>query len=443
MEGGYVATAEGIAVLNIWGKKGTSCCDGVSRRNFLRAGALGLAGLTLSDVLRLRAAPPTNARRGPKAALMIYLPGGPPHQDTYDLKPDAPPEVRGEFKPIHTNVAGMDVCELLPQQAKLADQFAIVRGIKFANEDHNVDEIVTGFRPGAHRPAFGSVVSRVRGQDQVPPYVSFGGLDLGSPINPENPQYLGSSHRPFTPSGPGVRNLGLCPGVSLERLEDRRRLLGAFDQLDRDIDQGNAMSGMDAFNTRALDLLRSARAREAFDLSREPNRVRERYGANTQMLLARRLLEAGVSVVTVGFTRPPGWDTHQNNFATMRKMLPELDAALATLLTDLRDRGLLSEVAVLVWGEFGRSPRISPEGGRDHWPEAGCALLAGGGLRTGQVVGATDSQGARAKGNPYSVQQVLATLYRVLGIDPEQKFNDHSGRPQYLLDDRDPIEALL
>ncbi|MBY0524251.1 MAG: DUF1501 domain-containing protein [Gemmataceae bacterium] len=430
-------------MLNIWGKKQTSCCDGISRRNFLRIGTLGLAGLTMGDLFRLRAEQPAANQRSGKAVLVIYLPGGPPHQDTYDLKPNAPREVRGEFQPIHTNVAGMDICELLPQQAKLADQFAIVRGIKFANDNHNVDEVVTGFRPDAHRPAFGSVVSRVRGQDSFPPYVSFGGLDLGSPVNPENPQYLGSAHRPFSPSGPGVRNLGLCPGVSLERLEDRRQLLSAFDQLDRDLDRSSTMSGMDAFNSRALDILRSSRAKEAFDISREPDRVRQSYGANTQLLLARRLLEAGVSVVTVGFTRSPGWDTHQNNFATMRKLLPELDAALATLLTDMRDRGLSSDVSVLVWGEFGRSPLISPEAGRDHWPEAGCAMLAGGGLRTGQVVGATDSQGGRAKGKPYSVQNVLSTLYRVLGVDPELKFNDHAGRPQYVLDEREPIEALL
>jgi uncharacterized protein (DUF1501 family) len=203
------------------------------------------------------------------------------------------------------------------------------------------------------------------------------------------------------------------------------------------------MAGIDVFQARAFDMLRSPRAREAFDLSREPDRMRQRYGVNTQLLLARRLVEAGVSVVTAGFTRPPGWDTHQNNFATLRKLLPELDIALATLLTDLHDRGLDADVTVLVWGEFGRSPRISPEAGRDHWPEAGCALLAGGGLRTGQVAGATDSQGARAKGNPYSVQNVLATLYSQLGVDLEQKFDDHSGRPQYLLDDREPIHALL
>lgn len=430
-------------MLTILGKKQSACCDGISRRNFLRAGILGLGGLTLGNLLRLQARPSPASGLPRKSVIMIYLPGGPAHQDTYDLKPDAPDGVRGEFQPIHTNVPGLDVCELLPLQAKLADQLAIIRGIKFANDNHFVDEIVTGFPPAAHRPAFGSVVSRVRGQNEIPPYVGFGGLDLGSPNNPENPQYLGSAHRPFSPGGQGLRNLGLCPGVSLERLADRRHLLGAFDRLDRGLDSNQAMAGVDAFNSRALDMLRSTRAKEAFDLSREPDRVRQRYGVNTQFLLARRLVEAGVSVVTLGFTRSPGWDTHQNNFAGLRKLLPELDAAMAALLTDLRERGLEQDVAVVQWGEFGRSPRISSEGGRDHWPDAGYALLSGGGLRTGQAVGATDSQGGRARGKAYSVQNVLSTLYGLLGIDPALSFNDHNGRPQYLLDQSEPIQELL
>jgi Protein of unknown function (DUF1501) len=428
-------------MLTIWENKVSPCCDGVSRRNFLRAGMLGLAGLSLGDVLRLRAQQPeVGASR--KSVIMIYLPGGPAHQDSYDMKPDAPLEVRGEFRPIRTNVPGMDICELMPRQAQMADQFSIVRGIKFANDSHIADEVVTGFHPTARRPAFGSVVSRVRGRDTLPPYVSFGGLDLGSPVNPENPQYLGVSHRPFAPSGPGLQNLGMAQGISLDRLEDRRRLLASFDRLNRELNGKDALGGRDPFTAQAFDIIRSGRAREAFDLSREPEVIRQRYGPNRQLLLARRLVEAGVSVVTVGFTRPPGWDTHQNNFGTLRMLLPELDVALSTLLTDLRQRGLDSQVAVLVWGEFGRSPRIDA-GGRDHWPEAGVALMAGGGLKTGQIVGATDSHGGRSRGTPFSVQNVMATLYHVLGIDPAMTFLDHNGRPQYLLDNRDPIESLL
>ncbi|OAI39750.1 hypothetical protein AYO40_05515 [Planctomycetaceae bacterium SCGC AG-212-D15] len=430
-------------MLTVWGAKQSRCCDGLSRRNFLRAGALGLSGLTLGNLLRLQANQPAAGRMARKSVIMVYLPGGPPHQDTYDLKPDAPETVRGEFKPIRTAVPGMDICELLPLQAKIASQFAIVRGMKFANPDHRVEEVVTGFVPAAARPAFGSVVSRVRGTNGVPPYVSFGNLDLGSIVNPESPQYLGGAHRPFSPGGPGLQNLTRHGGVSLEKLEDRRKLLAAFDQFDRTLDRGDTMASMDAFNRRAVDILRSGRVKEAFDISREPDRVRQKYGPNTQMLLARRLVEAGVSVVTLGFTRPPGWDTHQKNFATMRKMLPEFDAALSTLLTDLRNRGLESDVAVVVWGEFGRSPVISSDGGRDHWPAAGCALLAGGGLRTGQVVGATDSQAGNPRGQGYSVQNVLATLYHVLGIDPATIFNDLNGRPQTLLDELEPIKALL
>lgn len=430
-------------MLTIWGAKQSQCCDGISRRNFLRAGVLGLSGLTMGNLLRLQADPPKTGRLPRKSVIMVYLPGGPPHQDTYDLKPDAPEAVRGEFKPIRTGVPGMDLCELLPLQSRIAKQFAIVRGLKFANPDHRVEEVVTGFVPAAARPAFGSVVSRVRGTNGVPPYVSFGNLDLGSPINPESPQYLGGAHRYFSPGGPGLQNLGRHAGVSLERLEDRRRLLGAFDQLDRSLDRTDAMASMDVFNARAVEILRSGRVKEAFDISREPDRVREKYGDNKQMLLARRLVEAGVSVVTLSFTRPPGWDTHQKNFATMRKMLPEYDAAISTLLTDLHDRGLESDVAVVVWGEFGRSPVISSDGGRDHWPSAGCALLAGGGLKTGQVVGATDSQAGNPRGTGYNVQNVLATLYHVLGIDPTTTFTDLNGRPQALLDDCEPIRPLL
>jgi hypothetical protein len=430
-------------MLTVWGRKQSACCDGISRRNFLRAGVLGLSGLTLGNLLKLQASQPAVGRLPRKSVIMVYLPGGPPHQDTYDLKPEAPDTVRGEFKPIKTNVPGIDICELLPLQAKIASQFAIIRGLKFANPDHRVEELVTGFLPSAARPAFGSVVSRVRGTNGLPPYVSFGNLDLGSVVNPESPQYLGGSHRPFSPSGPGLQNLSRHAGVSLEKLEDRRRLLEGFDRFDRTMDRSDTMASMDAFNRRAFDMLRSGRVKEAFDISREPDRVREKYGPNTQMLLARRLVEAGVSVVTLGFTRPPGWDTHQKNFVTMRKMLPEFDRALSTLLVDLRDRGLESDVAVVVWGEFGRSPVISSDGGRDHWPAAGCALMAGGGLKTGQILGATDSQAANPRGAGYTVQNVLATLYRVLGIDPTTLFNDLTGRPQALLDEVEPIQALL
>ena len=416
--------------------------DALSRRSFLRAGALGSA-LSLGDVLRLRAQQPEASRSTPKSVIMICLPGGPPHQDTYDMKPGAPAEIRGEFRPINSRVPGMDFCELLPAQAKIADQLAVIRGIKFANEQHVAEEIVTGYPAAARRPAFGSVVSRLRRSQAGPPYVSFGNLDLGSLVNPESPGYLGAAYRPFTPNGPGLQNLNRHPGVSLEQVEDRRRLLGSLDRLDRALDQGDTMSSMDAFNARAFDVIRSGRVKTAFDLSREPDRTVRRYGPNTQLLLARRLVEAGVSVVTVGYTRGGNWDTHQANFSTMRKMLPEWDMALSTLLLDLRDRGLESEVAVLAWGEFGRSPKISPDGGRDHWPDAGCALLAGGGLKTGQVIGATDGHAARSRGNPVAVPNVFASLYRVLGIDPAIMFNDHNGRPQYLLDDREVIESLF
>jgi hypothetical protein len=422
------------------------CRAGLTRRNFLTAGALGLTGLTLGDLLRVRAEQPTAARLKRKAVILVYLPGGPPHIDMYDLKPDAPAEVRGEFKPIRTRVPGLDVCELLPLHAQLADRFSVVRGIEFHQKDHNVEEVVCGYPLPQRRPAFGSVVSRLRGQDGLPPYVSFGNLDIGNPVSPEDPHYLGVAHRPFTPSGPGLQNLRLSSSVPLERLADRTALRNAFDNLNRDLDRQGAsggLAGMDAFHARALEMLRSPRTRDAFDLAREPDRVRDRYDMNAHLLMARRLVEAGVSVVTLGFTRAPGWDTHKDNFRTLRILLPELDRAVHALLTDLCDRGLHDDVAVLLWGEFGRSPRITADAGRDHWPEAGCALLSGGGLRMGQVVGATDRRGEHPLGRPCTPQNVLATLYHVLGIDPALTLPDYNGRPTPLLDERDKIEPLL
>jgi hypothetical protein len=419
------------------------CRDGLTRRNFLSVGALGLAGLRLGDVLRLRAGQADGARLARKAVIMVYLPGGPPHTDMYDMKPEAPAEVRGEFKPIRTRVPGLDVCELLPLHAQIADRFTIVRGLQFHQKDHNVEEVVSGFALPQRRPAFGSVVARLRGQDQLPPYVSFGNLDIGNSVSAEDPHYLGVAYRPFTPSGPGLRNLRLAPSVSLERLAERTELVTAFDNLNRDLDSRGNLAGMDAFHAKALEMLRSPRARDAFDLTRESDRVRDRYGKNTHLLTARRLVEAGVSVVTLGFTRAPGWDTHKDNFRTLRMLLPELDQALHTLLTDLCDRGLHDDVAVLVWGEFGRSPRITTDAGRDHWPEAGCALLSGGGLKMGQVLGGTDRRGEYPLGRPCTPQNVLATLYHVLGIDPSQTLPDYNGRPTYLLDEREKIEALV
>jgi hypothetical protein len=435
-------------------------CDGLSRRDFLRIGALGLGGLTLADLMRLRAEGNTRTETSHKSVIMVYLPGGPSHIDMYDLKPAAPAEYRGEFRPIRTNVPGIDVCELMPQHAKIADRFAIVRGLK-TQGNHDPTELLTGIPASAsgqignvRRPAFGCVVSKLRGTSgPIPPYVSVGDHRLlRSYDDPEEPAYLGPTHRPFSALGPNMQNLGLPPEVPRPRFDDRRSLLHTFDTLQRGVGQ---VAAADSYTARALEMITSTRVRDALDLSREPEAVRQHYGQGLDFLRARRLVEAGVSVVTVasrfpvrvpGIPDPGGWDTHGHNFTLLRAKLPIYDQAVYALLTDLHQRGLDQDVAVVIWGEFGRTPKIgdSTPDGRGHWHEAGCALVAGGGLRTGQVVGETDARGERPRWRRYTPQHVLATLYHVLGIDPATTtLTTHSGRPQYLLDQPQPIADLL
>ncbi len=428
-------------------------CDRLSRRDFFKVGALTVGGLTLADLLRLRAAGATDAAASNKAVIMVYLNGGPSHIDLYDLKPDAPVEYRGEFKPIQTNVAGMDICELLPLQATIADKFAIVRNMKFQQEGHTPPELFTGFLRG-DRPAFGSVVSKLRADAGVhgplPPYVYLGDANYVG-----RPGFLGKAHEAYQPGAVGAANLGLAPNMTLDRLGERRELLNTFDNLNRDLDDARgSLAGMDAYTAQALEMIASNKARDAFDVSKEPDRIREKYGAATEFLQARRLVEAGVPFVTLTpRNRAPGsmcngqWDHHDHIFRCLRAVLPQLDRSLYALLTDLHDRGLDQDVAVVVWGEMGRTPRVGTQkgttAGRDHWPQAGFALLAGGGLRVGQVVGATNPRGEVPKGQPYTPQNVLATLYHVLGIDPATTLPDHQGRPVYLLDDRAPIAELV
>jgi uncharacterized protein (DUF1501 family) len=427
-------------------------CDGVSRRQFLTVGALG-AALTLPDLLRLRAQGASKAGTRGKAIIMVYLNGGPSHMDMYDMKPDAPVEYRGEFKPIKTNVPGMDICEHLPLQAKIADQFAIVRNMKFQQQGHTPPELFTGFLRG-NRPSIGSVVSRLRSDAGVrtplPPYIYLGDANyVGAP------GFLGKAHEAYIPGARGAANLGRAREVTLDRLSDRKELLASFDTMRRDLDDARgSLAGMDAFATQALEMVTSNKARDAFDVSREPEAVRARYGVATEWLQARRLVEAGVPVVTfTPRTRNPAkmcngeWDHHDYIFRCLRAALPQLDRSLYALLSDLRDRGMSKDVGVVVWGEMGRTPRVGTQrgttGGRDHWPQSGFALLAGGGLQTGQVVGATDARGENPKGKPYTPQNILATLYHVVGIDPVTTIPDHQGRPVYLLDDREKVSELI
>jgi uncharacterized protein DUF1501 len=413
-------------------------CDGISRREAIRVGALAFGGLTLADVLRLQAASPAKVERG-KSVIMIWLRGGASHIDSYDMKPDAPAEIRGEFKPIATNVPGIRICEHLPKSAKMMDRFTILRGIKSVDiGDHTPHYIFTGFPDRGKRPVFGSIVSHLQPQvGGMPRYVSLMYKPPGLYDN-EGPTYTGPANRPFVPKKEGLDNLRLAKGISVDRLQERTQLLDTFDTLNRAVDSG---AGSDPYRQKALEMIASPRVRDAFDLSKEGQANRDRYGKYAEnFLMARRLVEAGVTVVTL---KVGDWDTHEKNFIDHKDQLPKLDRGFHALVNDLHDRGLDRDVAVVMWGEFGRAPRISRGDGRDHWPEAGAAVVAGGGFKMGQVIGETDSQGGRSKGKPYTPSNVLANLYHHLGIDPETTIRDHTNRPMYVLDDREVVRELM
>ena len=414
-------------------------CDGVNRRNFLKIGAF-CAGLTLADMLRLQAQATTNqsAPSRPKSAIMIYLPGGPSHMDMYDLKPDAPAEFRGEFRPIQTNVNGVQICEHFPLQARMWDKFAAIRSVVSVDE-HSDSLVMTGKSQRenmtANHPSFGSVVSRVRSAhaSAMPSFVSLRGMSRGT-----EPGFLGIQHRPFSPNGPGVDNLRPLQAVSAERMADRRAMLESFDNLNREVDANAA--GLDNFTARAFEMVSSGGVRNALDLNREPNSSRSRYQGVESFLTARRLVEAGVGCVTMSYG---GWDTHGQNFQSLRRQLPNVDKGLSLLVQDLHDRGLSNDVVVVMWGEFGRTPRVNNNAGRDHWSPVMSALIAGGGLRMGQAIGASTSRGERPQDRRYTVPQVLATLYHAIGINPATTFLNGTGRPIHIVEDRTLVRELV
>lgn len=422
-------------MLTLWGNR-QRFCDGITRRNFLQVGAFG-AGLSLSGMLRARAATGSSN----KAAIMIYLPGGPSHLDMYDLKPAAPAEYRGEFKPIATNVPGVQICELFPLQARIWDKLAVVRSVVSVDE-HSDSLVMTGYSENTNRvanhPSFGAVMSRLRaaGSNDIPPFVSLRGMARGT-----EPGLLGVAHRPFTPDGEGFRNLRLAGGIDATRMEDRKSLLSGFDSIRRDIDATGTMKGIDSFTSRAFDMVASGAVRKALDLSREEPRSRDRYKGIEQFLTARRLIESGVGCVTLAIG---GWDTHSGNFKTLRKQLPEVDRGIYNLITDLYDRGMDKDVVTVMWGEFGRTPRInSSDAGRDHWSPVMSALVAGGGLKMGQAIGASSARGEYPKDRRYTVPNVLSTLYHAVGIDPTITFPSGTGRPTYILDEREQVRELV
>jgi hypothetical protein len=430
-------------------------CDGVTRRSFLKVGFLGLAGLTLADHLRLKAQAQEAGRQTPDTSVvLLWLGGGPSHIDMYDLKPAAPAEFRGEFRPIPTSVPGVQVGEHLPLQARLMNRLSVVRSVTHTNAGHGMGThwMMTGYVPTIEindnlNPSCGSVVARLRGANapQMPAYVC-----LPSPPPSANAAYLGVAYNPFSPgsdpNNPGfqVRDLRLAPQVDLDRFRNRRGLLRGLDTLRRDVDTEGTAEGYDRFYRDAFEIVTGERCRSAFDIHREEPRLRDAYGRDSwgqSALLARRLVEAGVTFVTVNMG---GWDTHNNNFQSLRtNNLPRYDRALSALVQDLCDRGLDRRVLVVAYGEFGRTPRVNGTAGRDHWPGAASVVFAGGGLRMGQVVGATDARAEYPTQRAVGPQDVLATMYHVLGIDYRHEFHDAARRPIPVLNDGRPIAELV
>jgi hypothetical protein len=455
----------------------------VSRRGYLQIGSLALGGMSLPDILRAESV--SGAKKSAKGIIMVLLPGGPTHLDTFDLKPDAPAEIRGEFRPIATNVAGLEMCELLPRLAQTADKLTVIRSLHGFRDDHNTHWCSTGWEshpameasplipgfPQGDWPSMGAALSRYFGPrvEGVPPCVDLTPIDIDAKFilrtPPGQPGYLGSAHAGFQVNAVDRRNIVLN-GVSLDRLADRRTLLARFDQFRRQVEQDDSLTGIDEFNRQAFAVLTSPRLAEALDLSREDASTHRRYGLDReypgeregktvldQFLMARRVIEAGARCVTLAFSRWPfgrmlkgdyNWDWHKDLFNEARGTLPLFDLGLSALIGDLDQRGLLDDIAVVVWGEFGRTPKINVNAGRDHWPKVASALVAGGGLRCGQVIGATTRWGEEPQARPVHFRDVFASLYHRLGIDvASTRFTDLAGRPQYLVGDHRPLPELI
>jgi hypothetical protein len=446
-------------MLTVYGKS-HRYCDGISRRSFLRIGALGVGAgaLTLADLARLEAAQGGVKRQ--KAVINVFLGGGPPHQDMFDLKMDAPDEIRGEFTPISTKVPGIQICEVFPKLAGILDRCAIIRSVVGATDRHDAFQCMTGWKVTdlaslGGRPSMGSVVAKLQGpvEPSVPPFVG-----LAEPTkeirwsDAGKPGFLGPAFAAFKPDGEGRKNMVLG-NLTLDQLQDRRRLLSSVDRLRRDVN-ASQIEALDRFTAGAFDVLTSSRLADALDLSKEDPKILERYGTgrpyqyqydgaptvNEHLLLARRLVEAGVRVVTLSYGR---WDSHSKNFDLVRDHGGKLDQCLSALIEDLEQRGMLDDVTVIAWGEFGRTPRINKQAGRDHWPGVSCAVLAGGGMRGGQVIGATDRLGEGATERPVHFQEIFATLYHNLGINVSTvRLTDPAGRPQFLVE-KEPLAELV
>lgn len=443
-------------MLTISGSR-TKYCDGVSRRSFMKIGAFafGAAQFTLADVLRAEtaAAGSSHSSGSHKSVINIFLGGGPPHQDMWEIKTEAPADVKGEFKPISTKVPGIQIGECFPKIAASADKFAFLRAVVGARGGHDGIQCMTGMDGAAFKnmggwPSMGSILSKVYGpvDPSVPPFVGLAARTQHVPWSDcGKPGFLGSAYAAFQPEGNGLSDMKLS-GINKDHLGDRKQLLAGFDRLKRAIDSNGGIRGADAATERALGVLTSSRLLEALDLTKESEKVRSRYGdgkpykfqydgaptVNDQLLMARRLVEAGVRCVTLSYGR---WDSHGKNFDLVRDHGTKLDQGLTALIEDLEVRGMLQDTTVIAWGEFGRTPRINKDAGRDHWPQVSCAILAGGNLKTGQAIGSTNRLGEYAVSGAVSFGDIFATLYQSMGIDPDNvTINDPAGRPQHLAD---------
>jgi hypothetical protein len=436
----------------------------MARRDFLKIGGMVMGGLSLPQLLAAEAQ--AGIGKSHKAIINVFLPGGPPHQDFWDIKQDAPAEIRGEFQPIATKVPGIEIGELFPLLAKEMDKCVVIRSVVGATGGHDAYQCMTGRplnpAPTGGWPAAGAWVSKLQGpvNKSIPPHLSLCYKTDHAPWGYDGDGgFLGIAHSPFKLVGgrneTSKRENMVLQGITLDRLQDRQNLLGSFDRFRREIDTSGKMAGIDEFTSQAIGILTSSKLAEALDISKESPELVERYGRGDtkfrddgapklteNFLIARRLVEAGARVVSLNFSR---WDHHGQNFQALRQDAPLLDRASAALIRDLHDRGLDKDVSVVIWGEFGRTPKINPGAGRDHWPQVSCAMLAGGGMRTGQVIGATNRLGEYATERPVKFQEVWATLYQNLGLNLRSvREFDLRGRPQYLVDEGiEPLKEVI
>jgi hypothetical protein len=423
-------------------------CEGISRRDVLKVGALSFFGLTLPQFFALRSAAAAGSDPRADAVILLWLAGGPSHLDTFDPKPDAPSEIRGEFGAIGTNVSGIQLSEHLPYTAKVMDKIALVRSLssEIAAHEQASQYLLTGYKPMAtlQYPSYGSVVAKELGpQHNLPPYVAIPEVARAGEAG-----FIGAGYNAFNVPDPSAKNyrvhdINLPSDVDPARLSRRELFTKRMNDRFENAYPDNSIRAVDTFYARAYDLVNSNGAKKAFDVSQEPTAIREMYGITTYgqgCLLARRLVEAGARFVTIS---KGGWDTHANNFKTLSdRMLPELDKAYAALLTDLSQRGMLDKTLVLLMGEFGRTPKVNPRAGRDHWSRCRFIAFAGAGMKGGQVIGKSDEQGAMPVERPVSVEDVATTIYSALGIDYTKQYITPTGRPIHIASGGQAIQEL-